>query len=168
MPEYMKDENSDAVKILTLVSRIDWKAMAIALTALTGALGFAWNKVELYFQDDQQQQLKLEQAYDSKVAQQATGGAYEALATRLDELFSRIEVLEKKARVKPSYEVPPAPLGQPVMFGRGGGGSLELRSLEQPKTDELAPQKFQKARLPDFQAVQKAAEMDIQTNPAKI
>ena len=168
-----KHEESEVVEALKLATKIDWKAVALILTALTGAGGAIWNKVELYIQQYQQREV----AQATKTTNAAAGGAYEAMATRLDELFMRIEALEEKARITTEYvpveEVPPPPRA----FGRGGGAAPEpVAALDgeeaaeevdvaleaPPAGPEPVSKRFKRARLPEFEAVQQAAQQDLE------
>jgi hypothetical protein len=169
MPEE-KQEESEVVEALKLATKIDWKGIALILTALVGAGGAVWNKAEMYFQNYQQRQT-------AQVQQAATGGAYEAMATRLDELFMRIEALEAKAKVQTEYvpvETVPPP---PSALGAGAGAApdpveavAEADETPEPPPDAVAPEpkpepvskRFSRARLPEFEAVQQAARQDLE------
>lgn len=156
MPE--EKQESGVLGMLRLAGKVDWRSMLLILTALAGAGGAVWNKIELYLQEYQQQQIEV-QAQNSDAA---TGGAYDALATRLDELFMRIEALEAANAIRSHYvpipvteNIPPLPK------------TIDLREdpdnvvpVEPPP--EPVSKRFKNARLPEFQAVQQAARQDLE------
>lgn len=175
MPDekHEEHEESEAVEALKLATKIDWKSIALIITALAGAGGAVWNKVELAIQNYQQKQTEQQ----VKTTDAAAGGAYEAMATRLDELFMRIEALEQKTKVETHYipveAVPPAPSS----MGVGGGAASEpvaaLADEDETPEPEAPPvepepkpepvsKRFSKARLPEFEAVQQAARQDLE------
>lgn len=173
-----KHEESEVVEALKAATKVDWKGIALIITALTGALGFAWNKVELYVQQYQQQ--KTQQQVTNTDA--AAGGAYEAIATRLDELFLKVEVLERQLNVKVDYvplEAVPDPEPPRSLGAAAGFAEPMTREEPEPEPDEMedlgaigvtAPpvkpepvsKRFKRARLPEFEAVQQAARDDLE------
>lgn len=157
-------------KALRLVSKTDWRSLLLLITALTGALGFVWNKVELYVQ----QAMADEVALDTKANKEAAGGAYEALATRLDELFFKVEGLEAKLNVKADYvpveptvpepkPEPDAVADEPVATAAGGGvgdttAELVGSIMKREKPPEPVSKKFSRARLPEYNSIQQQAQ----------
>ena len=141
-------------RILSCLERTDWRSLLLVLTALTGAMGFAWNKVELYVQ--QYRAAEIEQVARNTDA--AAGGAYEALATRIDELFVKVESLEKKARIQTHY-VPittdSPPVEEPITIAD------EVREVIAEAKPKLVSDRYPSARLPEFKQVQQAAQNDL-------
>jgi len=170
MPEEMKAEESGVFKALKLAAKIDWKSMLLILTASTGALGFVWNKIELYVQAYNAKQLEATQQEQVDTNQAVNGGAYEALATRMDELFMKVEALEAKARVKTEYVPVPLEVPDPSQSGetprkekmkaQGGGAVATSAGMPAPKPEPVS-KRFTKARLPEFDAVQAAVGIDL-------
>ena len=184
MPEE-KQEESEVVEVMKLATKIDWKGMALILTALMGAGGAIWNKVELYIQNYQQRQTQQQvQTTDA-----AAGGAYEAIATRLDELFLKVEVLEAKMNVKVDY-VPVETVPESTVPSSMGSGDSRVATTHPsasedgaspepiPEPDDVAAvaleappaipkpepvsKRFSRARLPEFEEVQQAARGDLE------
>jgi hypothetical protein len=173
MPEEMKPEESGVFRALKLVAKTDWKSMLLLITALTGAGGFVWNKVELYVQQYNQKQTDADAAKQVQQNQEVAGGAYDAMATRLDELFMKVEALEHKARVVTEYvpvtlEVPPPkpdPVAVEVAADEPPPAKMKAKVATAPQAPPAKPEpvskRFTKARLPEFNAVQAAAEVDL-------
>lgn len=165
MPESLPHEETDVTGILT---KTDWKGIAMLVAALTGALGFVWNKVELYFQNDR-----------TSTNEVATEGAYDTVATRLDELFFKIEILEKTNRVETHYTPPDTVKDEPLevvpipelppkakMKAKAkpqpkpsSAPAMPIEKPSDPKQQHVS-KRFERARLPEFKAVQKAAADD--------
>ena len=154
-------------------AKVDWKSMVLLLTALTGALGFVWNKVELYVQNYRANVAKAEVS----VNQVAVGGAYEALALRMDELFLKMEALEAVTKVKTTYvpvtkTVKPLGLSAPRVLVEVEQVPFTPQAAEKPAMGiavtapkpkpEPVSKRFSRARLPEFEAVQAAAEVDLE------
>jgi len=167
----MQAEESGIFKALKLVAKTDWKSMLLLMTALTGALGFVWNKVELYVQEYNNKQIEAAQTQKVKANQAVNSGAYEALATRLDELFLKVEALETKARVKTEYvpvslDVPDPPVvidtSLPKKEKHKAKAAVATVPLAPPAKPEPVSKRFTKARLPEFDAVQAAVEVDLE------
>lgn len=153
-----KQGESGFFKALKLIVKVDWKSMLLILTALAGAGGAVWNKVELYLQQYQQQQIAL-QAQNSNAA---TGGAYDALATRIDELFMRIESLEAVNSIRTHYVPIPVtesipPLPKTIDLREDPDNTVPVEPEPEPVS-----RRFKNARLPEFQSVQQAARHDLE------
>jgi len=81
------NEEKGVVGAVKSLAKVDWKSLAIIVTALTGALGFAWNKVEMYV--------------EQHVQRTASAGTYQVIAKRVDELYQRVETLESHSYTMP-------------------------------------------------------------------
>jgi len=179
----MKPDESGVFKALRLISKTDWRSLLLLVTALTGALGFAWNKVELYIQ----QGVTAENTLEAKSTKEAAGGAYEVMATRLDELFFKVEALEQRLNMRVDYvpvapdlpepgvvtttttESPPpkpepatvatAVADEPEAAGGGAETTAEVvGSIMGGKKPAPVSKKFSRARLPEFDVIQQQAQ----------
>lgn len=182
-PQENTPEESGVFKALRLLAKTDWRSMLLVLTALTGALGFAWNKVELYLQASTAESVAL----DTRATKDASGGAYDVVATRLEELFFKVDALEKRLNMQTHYvpvqpDVPetltpttkamakttkpdkPVVLEDAPMVGGGAPATTEIvGSIMGDKKPEPVSKRFERARLPDFNVIQqqaKEAELD--------
>lgn len=173
----MKPDESGVFKALRLISKTDWRSLLLLVTALTGALGFAWNKVELYIQ----QGVTAENTLEAKSTKEAAGGAYEVMATRLDELFFKVEALEQKLNMRVDYvpvepvvpettmpEKPDKPepatvatavVDEPEAAGGGAETTAEVvGSIMGGEKPAPVSKKFSRARLPEFDVIQQQAQ----------
>ena len=66
----------------------DWKGIATLVTALAAAAGFVWNKVE--------------GCYDRSHSQAVQSASYEALAGKMEGVYTRVGVLEEVVRMLPT------------------------------------------------------------------
>lgn len=140
------------LRCLKVMAGIDWKALAIVLAALAGLGGAIWNRVDA----------TIEKALAAKTQQ----GVYELLATKLDDVASRLDKLEKAHVVVPVPPVlvpkQPSPIKPqpPVLPSPVEQGSLIPTSETMAATVVVVEPMFQAIRLPSFEQVQQAAVSD--------
>lgn len=138
------------LRALKLVAKTDWKSMVVLLTMFGGGAGYVvdW--------------------FDDIRTDRTQEGAYDLLATRLEELAVRVEACEAdklpapmpkpapvpKVAVKPEKVSAIAPVG-------AGGGATEAVAVAAP-TSEPEPKKYEKARLPAFQQITQRANQQVE------
>ena len=131
----------------------DWKGIATLITALAAAAGFAWNKVE--------------GCYDRTHNQAVQSASYEALAGKMEGIYTRVGVLEEVVRMLPS-----------LFTKRQGDAERMVRTLHSAPPEPApwkpegavkevsasvpgAPEKlFKKSDLPAFKEIQDKAKSE--------
>lgn len=156
-----KSKNGRLLRILKLVAKIDWKSMVVVLTIIGGAGGYLLDWI------------------DDLSENRAQSGAYDLLAQRIDELYTRVETCETAHQV--AEGAPEAAGGAAVSSGKGGKRKPTSKPPEaarvvpplpaSPHPDEPitmvetnmesapppTPVAYEKSRLPSFNAIQQKA-----------
>ena len=146
MPEN-KATPSAPIRVLKLLAKIDWKAMALVLGALGGCTGAVWNSVDSWLTGLRQDRMQR--------------GTYGLLSTRIDELYERVEVCEELLLDEPEAGSIDDGAGMPHPPG------VAVSEEEAPVPVEVTPQSppepvaYKKARLPEYGAIQQAARDDL-------
>jgi hypothetical protein len=130
------------LRCLKAAAGIDWKALALVLAALGGLGGAIWNRVDAFV--------------EKAIAARTQQGVYEVLAQRMEEMSTRLEVLETLHTVKA-----PVPLPKPPVRG-ATPEPVEETAVPATAVDAVRfrSMQFKKSQLPSFQFLQKRAVDD--------
>ncbi len=129
MPDNNGKKEGKLLRALRYLSRIDWKGIALVLTAVGGLSGALWNKAEAWI-------------YEQRT-ERTQGGAYALLARRVDELYQRVEACEPRLDE-------PAEASAPVEAHALADGPPAV------PTPPVGVE-YERARLPAFQIIQEQA-----------
>lgn len=131
----------------------DWKGVAVLVTALVGAAGFLWNK--------------LEGCAERTRSDAVQAASYQTLAEGIDALTKRVSTLEQAVVALPTLfskkqadaEKLVAPVKQPAPLTKSPSGAVDWARASGAVVLTPPDELFQKmSGLPSFDEVQRAAE----------